>query len=75
MPSTIDTQDVERQVDLGVHTHQQESKNIPLQERAGQGCSLCLESRDPEQWAILIPCLRPTEAIPVVKRRGDRLYY
>lgn len=73
MPFTIYTQDVERQVDLGVQTDPQESKNIPsLQERAGQVCFLCLESHNQGQYAILVPCLRPTKPRRVIKRRGNR---
>lgn len=73
MPSTIHSQDVERQVecqvDLGVQTFEQKLKNIPsLQERAGQGCFLCLDSYGRRPYAILVPCLRPTEARGVKER-------
>jgi hypothetical protein len=63
MTSTIYTQDdIERLADLGIQTDPQESKNIPsLQEQAGQGCFLCLESHSQGQYAILVPCLRPTK--------------
>ncbi|KAG7107146.1 hypothetical protein HYQ44_013712 [Verticillium longisporum] len=31
-------------------------------DRAGQGCFLCLESPTQGQYAVLVPCVRPTEA-------------
>ncbi|KAH6705791.1 hypothetical protein EV126DRAFT_412840 [Verticillium dahliae] len=35
-------------------------------DRAGQGCFLCLESPKQGQYAVLVPCVRPTEPPQVV---------
>jgi hypothetical protein len=73
MPSPTYTQDVESQVDLGVQTDPQESITITsLQENAGQGCFLCLESHNQGQYAILVPCQRPTNDGRENKRRRGR---
>jgi len=61
--------DIERQAGLGVGAFQQTRKILPgIRDRAGQGCFLCLESPTQEQYAVLVPCLRPSKARQVLGR-------
>lgn len=62
MPSIIQ-HDVERQPVVSLHTSSHVAENMPdFRDRAGQGCFLCLESYRDGQYAVLVPCLRPTKA-------------
>ncbi|VUC27246.1 unnamed protein product [Clonostachys rosea] len=63
MPSIIHMHDIESQLALSAQTSSNVAKKISdLRDRAGQGCFLCLESHKRGQYAILVPCLRPTRA-------------
>ncbi|KAG5657353.1 hypothetical protein KAF25_005917 [Fusarium avenaceum] len=58
--------DVERQGNL------LSSKNVPdLQERAGQGCFICLDSHNQGQYAVLVPCLRPIKSRQIMRHIKD----
>ncbi|CAH0022253.1 unnamed protein product [Clonostachys rhizophaga] len=62
MSSIIHIQDVERQPVVGLSTSTHVAENMPdFRDRAGQGCFLCLESHRYGQYAVLVPCLRPTK--------------
>ena len=45
-------------------------KMLDIQNRAGQGCFLCLESPKQGQFATLVLCLRPPVVRPVVGYSG-----
>jgi hypothetical protein len=67
MSSISYVHDVERNADLGVRAFLQVTKDEPdLRGRSGQGCFLCLESQNNEQYVVLVPCLRPTKACQVI---------
>ncbi|KAJ4243332.1 hypothetical protein NW762_014818 [Fusarium torreyae] len=69
MSSISHVQDVERQGNVGDRACLLASKKIPeLQERAGQGCFICLESHKQGQYAVLVPCLRPTKSRQMTAR-------
>ncbi|KAH6994645.1 hypothetical protein EDB82DRAFT_502224 [Fusarium venenatum] len=42
-----------------------------FQERAGQGCFICLQSHRQGQYAVLVPCMRPTKPRQKRKRTVD----
>ncbi|KAM0376572.1 hypothetical protein ACHAPY_007117 [Fusarium culmorum] len=70
MASVSDAEDLERQGNPDESTVPPAPKDIPdLRQRAGQGCFICLESHSQGQYAVLVPCLRPTESRQV---RGIR---
>ena len=63
MNPDIHSADVERQTSAGVQDSAEAFPRVPdFQDRAGHGCFLCLESPRQGQYAVLVPCLRPTEA-------------
>ncbi|KAF5670072.1 hypothetical protein FHETE_4755 [Fusarium heterosporum] len=72
MSSIGHVQDIERQGDLDDRTFLPAFKKVPdLQERAGQGCFICLESHHQGQYAVLVPCLRPTKFRQIIGHIRD----
>ncbi|XEV01629.1 hypothetical protein FSHL1_006916 [Fusarium sambucinum] len=62
MSATMDGLDIERQGNLDETTSLPAPKALPdFQERAGQGCFICLQSHRKGQYTVLVPCMRPTK--------------
>ncbi|CAH0051998.1 unnamed protein product [Clonostachys solani] len=63
MSSIIPMHDIDLQLvtSLGTSSHVAEN-TADFRDRAGHGCFLCLESHRHGQYAVLVPCLRPTRA-------------
>ena len=75
MPPTSYALDLERQAGLDIRASLQITENVPdIQDRAGQGCFLCLESPREGQHAALVPCLRPAEVCKVVGPQRIMMY-
>lgn len=54
---------------FGVNLRPPGKKYASLSDRAGQCCFLCLEGRKTGQYAVPVPCMRPTEPRQVKSHR------
>ncbi|KAK7581995.1 hypothetical protein V3481_014073 [Fusarium oxysporum f. sp. vasinfectum] len=64
-------QDVEEEVSIGISAFSlAKVETLDLRDRAGQACFLCLETRIQGQYALPIPCLRPTRPRRITRYTG-----
>ncbi|EXM04442.1 hypothetical protein FOIG_04658 [Fusarium odoratissimum NRRL 54006] len=64
-------QDVEEEVSIGISAFSlAKVETLDLRDRAGQACFLCLETPLQGQYALPIPCLRPTRPRRITQYTG-----